>query len=357
MIAEILIGTGIYFLLKKAPPGAAPSNGVSKALGPTAPAVSGIGSTAVIPTVSRGRSVGADVDGTDYLLYAAGRLAVPVVKAGIEAITGETISETLGLDFSMTGVPEGYLPGTMEGTLELGQLGLMGLSGVTTYLGAKTGTPIPGAMANLVTPVITGVVNPLGIMTQGIGSSMETGRVTTGIVSTIQSVLGVIPFLGGVLSGMLSGAFGKTPESPYQYYDPATRSIATGTQLGEPLDQFDSAAKQYQAMISGIEDMLAKQYATQYGFDPSNLYDWRYGPEIYSELGVPIPGNLIGQYYKPGVMDYVYTEEKKAGGIESFFNPTERWIATNYNALFNQPADPILSGPSPYMVYLASQGR
>ena len=111
-------------------------------------------------------------------------------------------------------------------------------------------------------------------------------------------------------------------------------------------------------MIAGIEDMLAKQYATQYGFNPNNLRETGYGQEMYSELGVPIQGNVAGQYYKPGVMDYVNTEMGKGGGIESFFNPTEQRIATNYNTLFNQEqTDTPTGGPSPYMVYLASQGR
>ena len=303
------------------------------------------------------------------------RLIAPAAKIGINAgfnelTGGQSLTDILGITggTNIPGMPSGYLPsgnasilgGKLDlgslGSLNLGELGSMGIGALTSFLGGKTGTPIPGAFANLLMPLVTGVTNPLGWMSSGIGSGAETGKQTSGVVKGIQSVLGALPILGGVISGML-GSTGKTPESPYTYYDPATRGMGQGTQLGEPLDQFDSAARQYQDMIAGIQDMLATQYATKYGFDPSNLKDMGYGPETYSELGVPIQGSAAGQYYKPGVMDYVSTEIENVGGIESLFNPTEKKILANYNALFTTPVGTEGAGPSPYMVYLASQGR
>jgi hypothetical protein len=241
----------------------------------------------------------------------------------------------------------------------------IGLSVLGNYLSQEMGTPVPSVMstmimegarvgmegaASAVASIASGTYNPVGPMSMGIGTASELGKVVPGGIKIVQSVLSLIPFLGNVIGGLLASATGKTPVSPYYYYDPVTRQMAEGTQLGEPLNQFDAAARQWAAVKANLDALIIKKYASSYGLTGDMLIQTR---EIPGDFGVPFG-------YSEGASDaalaMVADVYEKGGGIENFLNPTEKRISDTYTSLFFKEANPILGGPSEYMVYLASQG-
>jgi len=182
------------------------------------------------------------------------------------------------------------------------------------------------------------------------GGAMVGGAINMGIgygsaPLWFTSTLGQFPILGSIVGSMLWPE--KDPESPYQYYDPKTRGYAQGIQKGEPLNQFDAASSQYSAVKSALDERMTKQYAGQYGI--KNLTQTR---DMPGDFGVPFGSSEGASDEVLNMLNDIYG---KAGGIENFLNPTEQNIFKNYNTLFNKEITG--GGPSPYMEYLASQGR
>jgi len=176
----------------------------------------------------------------------------------------------------------------------------LGGMGISNALGGLSGYGVNSVATNLMATTV-------GQMFTNIGAE------GSGAPSWLNSTVGSIPFLGPILLNLGFGGR-KQSESPYTYYDPKTRGYGQGTQLGEPIDQFGSASKMWSDVYSNLVERTGGKY-----------------PDPFA-IGVKVEDF-------PGL------------------NPAEQKIFENYNALFNKEANPTLGGPSPYMEYLASQGR
>ena len=337
MINEILTSLGIYFFLKNTAPKAV------------------VG--AIVPVAG---PIGFDVEGKNLTLYASERSALPISRdvedPNLALLAARRAAMPIGVSIGKVIAGEPF-------SLNLGGIGISVLG---DYFSQELESPVPSVMAGMIKEGISvamegavtaiasigaGTINPLGLMTIGMGSAQETGRVTSGGVKVAQSVLGVLPLVGTVLGGMLAGAYGEVPESPYVYYDPTTRRLVEGTQFGEPLNQFDSASRQWMDVKANIDALIIKRYAVRYGLSPDQLLQTR---EMPSEFGVPFGYSEGASDAAIAMVNDVY---EKGGGILAFLNPVEKQIYENYNALFlKEQTTTGTGGPSEYMVYLASLG-